>query len=480
MTTPRPRPNDAVLREVLARRAAGPNSGAELVGEVLAAVEALPQRQAWSWGLAPELSFVPVLLAVAFLLTALIGVALFAGGGGTLPRGDSSTTYASGGDIHVGDPATGDTVAIVTGPEIDSGPIFSPDGALIAFTRGDTFANNTCKPAIAPCQTSILVVRPDGSDERVIVPAPFLETGLGGFSWTPDSASLLVNHDERGGPLGGYLTLFDVSGVVEPRLLTPPLPRWPGAYHPQIGGEIAPMFRPPSGDRILSYPGPEDPGAGSSALVEMDIDGSDVRVLIDPAQTDLPFRVIEGPVWSPDAESIALVARNEACPRWACDPWQPLRIFVISADGSQIRPLTRGPAEVAPGGGVFESAPAWSPDGSRILMTRTTVENLDAAPEQRLVPIRVQIVAVEVATGAERELTAPYDIMVRQEPYPHTEAVSPIPTASWSPDGRSVLLFEGPGTRPIVIDLETGASTELPWASDSHPSWRQTATGHPD
>jgi hypothetical protein len=407
----------------------------------------------------------------------------------TGPAGNGLVAYDSGGDIHLGDPVTGLTRAITRGPEIDSRPIFSPDGTRIAFVRGerdDPFADSRCRPATERCDTRVIVVRADGSDERIVVPATFLETGLVGFSWTPDGASIIVNHDARGGPAGGYLTLFHATGVSEPLPLTPPLPRWPGGYHPQIGGEVAPMFRPPTGDRLLSFPGPGETHGGTSDLVEMDIDGSDVRQLVEPLEADLPFRMIAGAVWSPDARWIALTTGDQACPGWsgACMvevEWRDQKVYVMDADGGQVRRLSHAPADVDPGRQIKEGWPVlWSPDGSRILIDRTTAEYLDiSALDTQTFPTSGQTIVVEVATGAERAITPPtpgtygppYGPPAVEEPPAYTT------TVAWSPDGRSVLVFEGPGTRPCVVDIETGTTTTLPWEAESHPSWQRVTDG---
>lgn len=471
MSTPRPSLPDALLRQALARRAAGPSTSVELLGDVLAAVETLPQRHGWTRQLASELRLVPITLVVALLLLTLIGTALFAGGRITSPHSSGPMAYESGGDIYVGDPATGETSAIVTSPAVEAEPAFSPDGTHIAFYRSPTQQD----AGVWQTAASIVVVRTDGSDERVVVPAGFPGRGLGGFSWTPDSASIVVNHDVGSGPTGGLVSLFDASGVAEPLLLTPPLPRWPGGGHPQTGGEVAPMFRPPTGDRILSYPDTGPPAPGTSTLVEMDIDGSDVTQLIDPANTEAPFEIIYGAIWSPDGRWIA-VTTGDRC-GYACLGWQNQRIYVVSADGGPVRRLTRTPADVDPGRHVIERAIAWSPDGTRILIDRTTAEDLAiAALDTETFPITGQTIAVEVATGAEQVITAPTS-GAYGPPYGVLDGgIEWVPSSisSWSPDGRSVVVWEGPGTRAIVIDVETGASTELPWASDSHPSWRLT------
>jgi dipeptidyl aminopeptidase/acylaminoacyl peptidase len=51
--------------------------------------------------------------------------------------GNGLIAYSYTGDIYVGDPATGETTAVVTHAEYEVNPVFSPDGKRIAFIRGD-------------------------------------------------------------------------------------------------------------------------------------------------------------------------------------------------------------------------------------------------------------------------------------------------------------------------------------------------------
>ena len=51
---------------------------------------------------------------------------------------------------------------------------------------------------------------------------------------------------------------------------------------------------------------------------------------------------------------------------------------------------------------------------------------------------------------------------------------------SWSPDGRSIVMLERCGTRPLVVDVQTGEATELPWEADSAPSWQRMPPVNPE
>ena len=121
--------------------------------------------------------------------------------------------------------------------------------------------------------------------------------------------------------------------------------------------------------------------------------------------------------------------------------------FVVNADGTGVR-------RIGPSGLVTKSA--WSPDSTKIAFERWTIE-----PDR---PEAV-IFIVEVASGAERVLEA--------TTFP-TSGRGPIPQGwSWSPDGRSVVFVEREGAHPIVVDVDTGQTTELPWEVESAPSWQR-------
>jgi len=367
------------------------------------------------------------------------------------PAGNGLIAYSSDGDIFVGDPVTGTSTAIVTGPSIDSRPIFSPDGLRIAFLR-----------ARSETDMSVVVIRSDGTDERVIVAEGSNEGPA--YAWTPDSTSLVVNHDNPTTPyFDGELSLFNASGVGEPRLITPPLPAQIGYTYFSIHAPVAPMFRPPKGDRILSMQ-----AGATEVLSVLDIDGTNVEEFVLPTLAELEPYVFERPDWSADGSMIAfgLMGGTQQAPRL-----EGLGLFVMNADGSDLRRFESESTYRA------TTHRAWSPDGSKIAFEKGVTVSGNAG---------MVIAIVDVKSGAERVLDA--TTAVTKPPADRTTDPGAFLTYSirtghewawegwsWTPDGRGIVVLERHGTRPMVVDIETGLATELPWTSDSAQSWQRIA-----
>jgi len=92
-------------------------------------------------------------------------------------------------------------------------PVWSPDGGLIAFTRRGQDGRR------------IGIIKPDGSDEKVLTTGP----GDEGPTWAASSREVLFQRTGAGGRNGLYRVALDGS---EPRQLTTPQdgsdPDWSG------------------------------------------------------------------------------------------------------------------------------------------------------------------------------------------------------------------------------------------------------------
>ena len=403
---------------------------------------------------------------VAALIVALIGYrVLLAPSAESQPNGalpvlgaaeNGLIAYSSDGDIFVGDPVSGTSTAIVTGPSNDTLPIFSPDGQRIAFVRAESLN-----------EMSIVVMGSDGSDERVVVAKGFSRM-IGPIAWSPDSTSILVNHDSQTRAtmyFDGELSLFDASGVAEPRLITPPLPAKIGYTYFSSLAQVAPMLRPPKGDRVLA-----DRVEGTEVLSVSNIDGTKVEEFVLRSLAEFEPYNFGRPAWSPDGSKIGFPLVPEAAPTSS-----EVLFIVMNADGSDLRRY-RSPA----------ADWAWSPDGSKIALQKQVTASGPGSCDADIPANSCQtvIAILDLETGAERVLEATYaDLkdMASTTTDPDAFRTYSIRTHhayayegwSWTPDGRSILVLERHGTRPLLVDIETGHVTELPWEVDGAPSWQR-------
>ena len=94
------------------------------------------------------------------------------------------------------------------------------------------------------------------------------------------------------------------------------------------------------------------------------------------------------------------------------------------------------------------------------------------------------IAILDIETGAERVLDATFAVMKDQASRTtdpdafRTDSIRTWHTYayegwSWTPDGRGIVVLERHGTRPMVVDVDTGLTTELPWTSESAVSWQR-------
>jgi tol-pal system beta propeller repeat protein TolB len=205
--------------------------------------------------------------------------------------------------------------SVVTGPEDEYEPAWSPDGRSLAFVRDGV-------------QPAIYVLRVDGGALRRVA--------VGSSpAWAPDGTRLVFSRrTARGADL--YSARLDGRGL---RRLTK-----------TTAAEAEPEWSP-TGRLITFARASRD---GSSHVYVMRPDGRGVRRVTSGPLEDT------SPTWSPDGRQLAFVREDASL--------GASRVYVTSVDGRGVRPLVAR-LQLDPAA-TFESDPAWSPDGKRLAFVR--------------------------------------------------------------------------------------------------------------
>ncbi len=334
---------ERALPTILADLGAGPIP--DYTDSLLAQTARSRQRPAWVF---PErwlpmdvatrpvrVTALPWRLIGALILALLIAAAALAVYVGSRPRvpepfgvaASGAIAYSVFGDIYTMVGPTGTPKLIVSGPETDKWPLYSPDGTRVAFVRdvaGDL---------------SFVVARSDGSEVRKIS-----TVSLGGgpwwWGWTPDSRSLAAVFNAPGEE---RLLIFDTTTSSAPREIKTGLVVDALAFRPPDGKEI--LFRGDDGSKV--------------GLYVMSADGSDLHPIVGPRKLvddDNSQGDYRNPTWSPDGSQVVYQERSVVD--------GVLRLYVANADGSgaHVVGYTQGDA--------WNDLAVWSPDGSRIVFER--------------------------------------------------------------------------------------------------------------
>jgi Tol biopolymer transport system component len=204
-------------------------------------------------------------------------------------------------------------------------------------------------------------------------------------------------------------------------------------------------------------------------------DGSGLRALTDDSLDELD------PAWSPDGNTLVYASAPYA--GLACKGCA-LTLRTSAADGSLPSALTRH------GSGIYDTGPAWSPDGTRIAFVRATSDTPGRlytvrpdGSELALLPPGIRGTApawspdgttlafVSSAASAEGILaTAATGGAVHTEvPTPAGEQASDLRDPEWSPDGTMIAFAGRHGV--YVAALGTTARRIVTALGAGHPSW---------
>ena len=287
----------------------------------------------------------------------------------------------------------------ISGVESDLGPgsaaSWSPDGTKIAFLAGGM---------------GVFVMNADGGARRLLHAGEDRQP-----VWSPDGSRVAFVQAQQN---GGSLVVVEVETGAAKVLASPSVQgSWPPSWSPD-------------GTRIAYTEGPSD-------LAVVGADGSGHRVLVGGTEVEV------GPAWSPDGTKIAFMrGATSALPA----------LHVVDANGGSLRRLAHTASYVfnLPGTPV----PAWSPDGTRIAFTGTTILGYT-----RYGPTYSNDVYVVDAEGTlERRLTSTGG---------NTSAV-------WSPDGRRIA-FNG----VYIMNPDGSCETKIGPRPGHSPAWQTVADAPP-
>ena len=250
-------------------------------------------------------------------------------------------------------------------PQNDGDPVWSPDGHRLAFVR------------VWGGRSYIYVVNGDGSGLRRLAYAIAFRPSPGapssGFAanptWSPDGGRIAFMSN-RDGTDDIFVVNADGSGL---RNLTRTHGHdrtriWKGREHKRISWSSPDQQWSPDGRKLVFRSERDRPSELERAVCRprcrrdeiyvMNADGSGLRRLTHNWKSD------GAPVWSPDGRKILFV-------RSGWDSALQGDVYVMNADGSGQRNLTRSVTHPF----ATDTAPAWSPDGRKILFVSNRTRN---------------------------------------------------------------------------------------------------------
>ena len=308
--------------------------------------------------------------------------------------------------------STSVTASVSKSPPLTASPIGSPlpigRPIDVASLRGQVvFSNET---------QDIWVARADGSDAHRITAAPAQEFDP---TWSPDGSQIAYRH-QTGDDETTEIFVMDADGSAQRNLTRDHVADWGPDWSPN--------------GRWIAWNSAVGTGGFGFFGYAIRPDGSGVRRITD--------HYVEYPAWSPDGLKIAFMAQEAG----AAGDNPDYNIFVMDADGSNVRRLTDAPGE--------DGWPAWSPDGARIVFASARDDcTVSDAPDC-------------LSTG---DIGPWIDVWMMSANGSHLRRVTTEygQFFAWSPDGREIMVAGGSSL--YVIRPDGSGRSNVPVRGVPHP-----------
>jgi tricorn protease len=368
--------------------------------------------------------------------------------------------FSYAGDLWTVDRNGGRASRLTTGTGIETDPVFSPDGSMIAFT-GEYDGN-----------TDVFVIPATGGVPKRLTFHPAVDAAV---AWTPDGKNVIFRSN-RESSSGRYTKLFKIS--VNGGLATAlPLPMaFSGkfsadgkyfAYSP-VGGA--------SGFNYSAYVSWRNYRGGLASSVWI-ADMATLEVVKVPREKSNDFN----PVWV-DNRVYFLSDRNGPVSLFSFDPGSKSVKEVVKNDGADVRSASAGP-----GGIVYDRFGELFLYDTASGQTKPIAVDLSAdLPDvrARISPANREIEHYAISpTGVRAVLEAHGDVFTVPAKESTTRDITNTPGVmerepAWSPDGQCIAYFsDESGQYALHIGSQTGAGPvkKFPLANEPtfyfHPVW---------
>jgi tricorn protease len=370
--------------------------------------------------------------------------------------------FAYGGDIWIVDRTGGDAKRLVTGAGVNSGPVFSPDGAMVAYT-GDYDQNE-----------DVYVVPAAGGEPRRLTFHPDTDVALG---WTPDGKRVLFRSTRASYSRFEKFFTVSVDGGFPQEV---PLPMGVEASFSPDASHLAyvPRWNRRLG-AVPAYVAIKHYRGGRTAPIWI-ADLADSSIIKIPRENSNDFN----PMWVGD-QVYFLSDRNGAVTLFAYDTKTKQVKEALHNDGWDIQSASAGPGAI-----VYEQL------GSLHLFDLATgkqnaVDVRVAGDMQQLRPhfekVERQILNAAISPTGQRALFEAHGeiLTVPAEKgdvrnITHSPAVADRDPA-WSPDGNSIAYFsDESGDYALHVSTQDGLGTVRKISLGQPPSFYYSPVWSPD